>query len=333
MRPRPSARKRSQIHPSGQRGIALLVVLWTVVILSLLAASTLRSSRNELALTRNLIDTIRAEALSDGAVHFAIQALLTDPTGPDALKIDGTLYSWQEQDAELRLRMTSEIGRIDLNAASEDLLAALFAAVGVEHFQARSIADAIADFRDPDDLARPNGAEDADYLEAGRALGSQDSPFTTPEQLRRVLGVTQEIYDQVQPAITVWNGRPTPDPRAAPKLVLSALGAVAEAQRPDEDPGEPEDQPESDAFTNESDVFSGSISRNLQVIEAGSGRNPGIRGFVRIEAGTKLLNGFQYTREAVVLLLGRPNELFRSVRWRRSRVSLFEAEEVPDQPQ
>ena len=60
-----------------QRGIALLVVLWVLVLLSLMAASLTRTSRTEINLARNLIETAQAEALADAGVYRAVWDLVT----------------------------------------------------------------------------------------------------------------------------------------------------------------------------------------------------------------------------------------------------------------
>ncbi len=60
----------------GQRGLALVVVLWVLVLLSVMAASFTYATRTEVNLTRNLIEAAEAEALADAGVYQAIYALL-----------------------------------------------------------------------------------------------------------------------------------------------------------------------------------------------------------------------------------------------------------------
>ncbi len=52
-----------------QRGLALVVVLWVLVLLSLIAASFTLTTRTEVNVTRNLIDNAKAEALADAGVR------------------------------------------------------------------------------------------------------------------------------------------------------------------------------------------------------------------------------------------------------------------------
>lgn len=68
-------------HFSRQRGIALIAVLWTVLLLSLIATNFLTQTRTDARITRNLIDNAGAEALADAGIHRAIVALLAPATG------------------------------------------------------------------------------------------------------------------------------------------------------------------------------------------------------------------------------------------------------------
>ena len=83
--------------------------------------------------------------------------------------------------------------------------------------------DAIADFRDKDDLERLNGAEDSAYSAAGRDYGPKNARFETVDELRRVLGVTPDIYRPLAPLVTVHSGRRGINPVTAPHALLLAL--------------------------------------------------------------------------------------------------------------
>ncbi len=46
------------------RGLALVTVLWVLMLLALIAASFTRTTRTEINLTRNLIESAKAETLA-----------------------------------------------------------------------------------------------------------------------------------------------------------------------------------------------------------------------------------------------------------------------------
>jgi general secretion pathway protein K len=83
-------------------------------------------------------------------------------------------------------------------------LAALFGSVGVDPGKAQSLAAAIADFRDADNLVRPRGAEESEYRSAGLAWGPKNAPFQAVEELQQVLGMTDEIYGRVAADLTTY---------------------------------------------------------------------------------------------------------------------------------
>ena len=210
------------MNHSAQRGLALVAVLWVLVLLALVAASFSRTTRTEINLARNLVENAQAEALADAGVHLAILALL-DPDPAKRPRADGTPFQVMFGGAEITVSVQDEGGKIDLNRAPDELLRGLFVSLGVEAAEADALVDAIADFRDADDLLRLNGAEDRDYEDAGLPWGAKDAPFEAVEELRQVIGMTAELYRLVAPALTVYSRRRGIDPDSAPRAVLLAL--------------------------------------------------------------------------------------------------------------
>ena len=52
-------------------------------------------------------------------------------------------------------------------------------------------------------------------------------PFVTLGGLRGIAGISGTLYRRVDPALTLWSGRPAPDPRFAPALVRGAIHSGA----------------------------------------------------------------------------------------------------------
>ena len=210
-------------HPARNRGLALISVLWVVVLLSVIAVGVLHTGRTDVQLTGNLIEASRAELLANGAIEVALVGLST-PVSGGGWRADGTNYGWRSAGGDVRVRVTEEAGKIDLNEAPVSLLAALFQAAGVDATDARKLAARIQDFRDADSLPSPGGgAEDPDYRLAGASTGAKDAPFSTIEELQQVLGMSPELYRRVADAVTVYSGQATPNGATAPALVREAL--------------------------------------------------------------------------------------------------------------
>ena len=166
-----------------ERGVALILVLWVVVLLAVVAAGFASQARLQTDLTRNARSAAEARHLADAGVEFAARRLLdrVEPIGPDfgfACAFGGGVVTVSVQD---------EHGKLSLNEAPEPLLRALLEAAGMSEEAASRLAAAIADYRDADDLARPGGAE----VDAYRAAGlppPKNAPFEALEELEAVLG-------------------------------------------------------------------------------------------------------------------------------------------------
>ena len=61
----------------GNRGIALVVVLWVLVLLAMIAASVTVGARTGVSLASNLNASARAEALADAGIARAVMTLST----------------------------------------------------------------------------------------------------------------------------------------------------------------------------------------------------------------------------------------------------------------
>src|SRR5262245_1680385 len=111
-----------------QRGFALLIVLWTLVLLTLLGAQIVARGRGEARLAGNLRSAAIAEAAANGAVEEAIFHLL-DGSSRRWLA-DGTAHLIRFPAAVVEVRIADEAGKINPNLASKALLQALLLRVG-----------------------------------------------------------------------------------------------------------------------------------------------------------------------------------------------------------
>ncbi|MFB3054227.1 MAG: general secretion pathway protein GspK [Alphaproteobacteria bacterium] len=302
----------------GQRGIALVAVLWALVLLAVIAATVLSESRTQSRLARNFLDAAQAEALADGGVYRAMEGLAR-PVASGGWRVDGTVYAWARPEGEVRIRIEDEGGKIDLNRANGRLLRNLFLAAGLEPQRAEALAAAVQDFRDADDTRRPDGAEDSDYAGAGLPHGAKDAPLDAVEELAQVYGMTREIYGAVAGAITVHARTRRPDAKVAPPLVIAALrgggGTAAGGISP---------QPPTAALAPGADA-PGVIDPSVAILYLGpTGHRSRSRTFT-IHAEARTLAGGYFTRRAVVRMAVRGDPPFRILAWGRGGPALFPA--------
>lgn len=196
-----------------QRGIAFLLVLWVIAMLSIVLGSFAMVARTENLQARHLFDTAQARYAAEAGLNLAVYELRKN----DPLQRwvgDGRPYVFGYGDAEIEVRINDDSGKLDLNAIANGdpkMLERLFTSHGVPLEQAQALADAVADWVDPDDESRLNGAEIAQYKAAGLSYGPRNAPFDTISELQQVLGMNYELYTKLEPALTIYSGRTAPD--------------------------------------------------------------------------------------------------------------------------
>ena len=224
-------RGRSLRVPASGRGIALIVVLWLTMLLTVIASSFAYSMRGEALAARNALSLAQARAAADGAVDRTIFELMRPRNVADAWTPDGQPRAWKDGDIDLAVTAVDEAARIDLNFAADALLKGLLENVGgLDPDAAERVLEAILDWRDADDLRRPNGAEAADYRAAGLKVMPSNSRFESVGELVNVLGVTPELMTRIADTLTVNSRQPGINPATASRSVLRALPGITDEQ-------------------------------------------------------------------------------------------------------
>jgi general secretion pathway protein K len=208
---------------NAQSGIALVLALWLTVLLTVVASGFAFSMRSEALATRNAVSLAQARAIADGAVERTAFELMR-PRVADAWTFDGQAHRWTEGDATVVAVAVDEAAKIDINAAPDLLLKNMLMNIGgLEEPSAAALVDAIVDWRDPDDLRRPNGAELPEYRAANSKYVPANAPFETIGEAARVLGMTPAVFRRIAPVITVYSRQPGVNAATAGRDVLLAL--------------------------------------------------------------------------------------------------------------
>lgn len=207
-----------------QRGAALLLVLWLLVLMIGLISVFALGARTEALQGRTLARSAAARYAAEAGVEVAAYHLLgADGDArwvPDGRPVD---FAWAGH--QLRVQVVDESAKVDLNVASPELLSGLLLALGVEFERARQLSGAILDWRDGDDLLNAEGgAEDPQYAAAKLPYGAKDRPFETLSELRLVLGMDPALVEKLRPHVTLYSGLARPNPAYAGRPVLQALG-------------------------------------------------------------------------------------------------------------
>jgi general secretion pathway protein K len=336
-----SAKRRPRTAPD--RGFALLMVLWTLLLLSFIATVFGGNVRTETHLARNLVDNAQAEALADGGVYRAVAGLNKDPRD-GGLRGDGRVYVWQADGGEVRFTIRDEGGKVDINQAPSALLRELFVVEGVEPARSAELADAIVDFRDEDDDKQPNGAEAREYARAGLRYGPKNRPFVLVDELIYVLGMTPELYRRIAPFLTVSGlGEGPHVPTASPEVRQAIAAALREtgASAGTNDSGFADDAYGGDAqssrrgfsfdgassfrSTSGSEGFDTSLTDETDA-EGGAEDRSGV-GLFSVHAEARTPAGAVFARDATVNLAGSESSPVVFNAWRQGSRELFPIDE------
>src|SRR5262245_45281373 len=176
---------------TGERGIALAVVVWIVTLLALQVSVFNLGVRDAAALASNELAAARGQALAAAGVEMAA-ARLMERDLVRRWQGNGSSHTLALGGAQVEIAILDESARIDLNDASEELLASLLRPFAPSQATLGQWVDRILDWRDADSDRRPLGAEDIDYRRAGVGYGPRNGPFLDPSELGRVLGLPAE---------------------------------------------------------------------------------------------------------------------------------------------
>jgi general secretion pathway protein K len=203
-----------------QRGIALLVVLWACTLLAILLGGFATLARTQATQTRYLSTRAQLRYVAEAGVMRAI-AEVTSKDGGQWIG-DGRPYRWAIDGQPVEIGIVDELGKIDVNAADQNVLRNLFVNAGLAADDATSLAANIAESRDAGGaFNRQEGTQR--YMQAGLAPGPRYSQFNAPDEIQTVLGMTPALYRKIAPVLTVWSHRSMPAPAFAPPLALASL--------------------------------------------------------------------------------------------------------------
>ncbi|MEO7917046.1 MAG: hypothetical protein ABIR16_05330 [Dokdonella sp.] len=219
-------KRGSNIGARRQQGIAFILVLWVVIMLTVLLGSFAVIARTERMQSRHLFDSTQARYAAEAGLNLAIYELRKN----DPLQRwigDGRPYKFSFGGAEVEVSIVDDAGKIDLNTADRELLRRmLIATAGKPDDEADKLADAIIDWRDPDDIPSVQGAEKNEYRSANLPYGPRNAPFETVAELQQVLGMDYATFARVEQGVTIYSGRAFPSAAYAPLQSLLALNGM-----------------------------------------------------------------------------------------------------------
>jgi general secretion pathway protein K len=234
---------------SAAAGFLLVAVLWILAALATLASIYSIYSLNTVNGSHVADDRVQAEASIQAGVEMAV---FRELAVPDPARPSHGAFDLRVGRTRVSVAFRSEAARIDLNAAPADLLAGLFAAIGVDSKHAATFADRVVGWRTKADGNAPSKADanapsnadanapsnaDANanananipskeaqfYAAQGVRYPPRQAPFDSVLELSLLPGLPEPVVERVLPFLTVFSGRPGIDVVTADPTVLSAL--------------------------------------------------------------------------------------------------------------
>jgi len=213
---------------NSDKGLALIVVLWVLTLLTIMASSFALTIQRESTIISGNKESAIGLALAEAGVNYAILMLLNN-NEMQRWQANNSLYEIEFAEKRIRILIADEAGKISLNKADKAQLQQLLSSVVSDNELADSLSAAIIDWRDPDDLKGVNGAEKDQYTAAGLTYKPRNNPFESLEELQMVLGMNADIYQKLVPMLTVYSsGTGVYTPAASRKVLLSLSDVSAE---------------------------------------------------------------------------------------------------------
>lgn len=219
--------KVNTLRMSRERGIALMLVLWVLTLLSVMVFEFCYTMRLEATITKNFKEGARSYYLAQAGINRAIieivktkstlkkfkeakKTMVKDGEKSESeeekeeskeWKPQGEPYTFPFEDGECEVKIRDEGSKINLNWVAKEakknrkvITDILEKGCGLEGDERDIIADSIIDWVDRDHNHLLNGAEDDYYKSLEDPYECRDGKFVVTEELLLVRGVTEEIY-------------------------------------------------------------------------------------------------------------------------------------------
>jgi general secretion pathway protein K len=209
--------------PDRRRGVVLVMVLWSIAMLSALAMAAAVSFRGFAGIAAIGRDRVQGEALFTAGLEVAASMVASSAPFTEIETIVNL------STGAVRARLSDEGGRIDVGRAPAEVLAALLRSVGAPEPQANDAAQRIVQWRNRNNNGSPSAPIPAGNTLA-KSLGTDTGqPFADVLEIAQVPGVAPQWVAAMTPLTTVY-GAETVNPLTAPAAVIAALPGVNRVQ-------------------------------------------------------------------------------------------------------
>jgi general secretion pathway protein K len=215
--------RRPQQHRSDNSGFIIVAVLWILMALATLAAVYANYVGNSAVALSVTDDRLQAEE----CVYASLSLTAYQLSSPERkIQPPRGKFQFRMANANVSVRFLSENSRIDLNAATRETIAALFAVLGASPQDANVYVDRVIGWRTPLKPDPQNQNSEADlYRAAGLPYLPRGAPFNHIDELWLVAGLPPALVERALNFVTLFSGMPNVDVLdAAPEIVATLPG-------------------------------------------------------------------------------------------------------------
>jgi general secretion pathway protein K len=198
-----------------ESGVALILVMGAIILLTALVAGFTYSMKIEARLAQNFENDAELEWMARSGVELARYILAQELRGPEGRMYDALNQKWaggigsitndvlaaisltdnQIGRGRFSIKITDQERRFNINNADPFILAQALLMMNVDASLRGPITDSILDWRDPDDDPAINGAESEDfYLRLDPPYFAKNGPIDDLSELLLIKGMTPELY-------------------------------------------------------------------------------------------------------------------------------------------
>ena len=187
---------------SNRAGFALVAVIWSLGLITLLGTAVIVGSRYRSKVAASSASETAAAGAAESAINLGIVMALTASHDQDARF---PVRCRMPDGAQVAVTLEQEAGKVDLNTGRPEIIARLFAALTGDPLIGSRIAGQIIAFRE-------STGEPAKNIDTPVSANKLDltvrTGFTTITQLDEIDGVSPRLFRSALRFVTVRSGRP-----------------------------------------------------------------------------------------------------------------------------
>jgi general secretion pathway protein K len=218
-----------------QRGVALVTALLIVALVVAIAASLNLGQQVWLRQMQNISDRAMANSIRHAALDGMCFLLEKDGKANAydgetdlwaekgmAWPVEGGMASFSVEDAQGRFNLNSLVmpGGAQPNNEAGQVFVNMLTLLGLDV----SLKEKLTDWIDTDNMTRPSGADDTDYLSLPKPHRAANQNLASVDELRLVMGFDEEVVEKLRPYVIALPQNDTIiNLNTAPDIVLAAV--------------------------------------------------------------------------------------------------------------